>query len=293
MSSDLFLVVSVAVSYNYNAYQIFVGSLRAHYNGDIKLLTQANTSALIRVYCKQHNVVLYSDVGVNTSDFNHLTHGRFSFYEMACKNYTYCFACDFRDVFFQTHPFKLFTALFPDLVVSMEGAMNSRRKNIGTSLINSNWIRTCYDETTASAVSSYPILNSGAIFGTPRGFQALAVVYKKAAMNKLVERWKFFRNWVFCADQAILNVAVHTRQPEVMSRLSIVYQPCGNGTVHTMYTYRNFKHGIPISSTGVVLNDDGTASPIVHMWDRLPHHLQSLCLKRLLFIRCRKVIFRN
>ena len=54
--------------------------------------------------------------------------------------------------------------------------------------------------------------------------------------------------------------------------LTIALQPRGTGAVHTLYevSRRPWTLAEYQRDDGAILNVDGTLSPVVHMWDRLP-----------------------
>ena len=270
------LVVAIAIGYDHDAFSLFVGSLRAHYSGDVLLYGSARTSSRVRVYCEQRRVTLRTDseaLGLNLTSKMRIMHTRFLLYAHACTRprYSVCFASDFRDIFFQAHPFVPlagFGSHPPDLLAPME-----YNGTIGASPINKNWIRSCYGDKAALAVSPCSTVNDGAIFGTPEGFAALAERFGEAVRLDLAGRSRHYQHWVVCGDQGVFNHALHTRAGALRHLSHVAVQPRGRGIVNTLYQFRNSNprdlHRQLLSSDGLVMNDDGSPSAVVHMWDRI------------------------
>lgn len=183
------LVTAIAIGYDIAHFAVFVGSLRAHYSGDVTLFGSANTSSRIVSFCARQRVELRTDsvrLGLNTSSKMRLMHSRFLLYAQACTRpkYGLCLASDFRDIFFQAHPFASLRRRFggaaslPDLLAPMEtdslpapedGADGKATPGtIAASPINRNWLRTCYGDGAASLIGNRSILNVRSARG-PRG----------------------------------------------------------------------------------------------------------------------------
>ena len=174
------LVTAIAIGYDIAHFAVFVGSLRAHYSGDVTLFGSANTSSRIVSFCARQRVELRTDsvrLGLNTSSKMRLMHSRFLLYAQACTRpkYGLCLASDFRDIFFQAHPFASLRRRFggaaslPDLLAPMEmdslpapedgGDGKATPGTIAASPINRNWLRTCYGDGAASLIGNRSILN--------------------------------------------------------------------------------------------------------------------------------------
>lgn len=224
-----------------------------------------------------------------------------------CMRYRRCLVADFRDTLFQTNPFASLpfpgayhplrgTAHLPDLTVPLEpwtiGACD-----LNVSCINSMATRKCFGMRTLHALANASIGCSGVLLGTPRGFAALAAVITNASAHCPPSVSGM-------ADQATLNYLIHTnrttptlrpsrdrRVPTAAARLaaSLAAQPTliggrlvsvalerqGAGVVNTLgiatrrpadaATFRR-RH---VSRDGLVHNDDGRLSAVVHQYDRL------------------------
>ena len=267
------VVVSVSTGYPRSYYQLFVGSLRAHYSGPI-VLFDARERQDVDAYCRDQRVELHrresaARFGLNDSSTMRLLFTRFVFYSRVCSARSarsgMCFACDFRDTFFQANPFAAAAVRHqPDLALFEEG--------LGTlfeSTINKNWLRACYGDAELSRIGGRRTINAGAVFGSAAGLAALADIF--AGAWQLASRGIRFRFRVQCTDQGVLNHAVLTRAPRLRG-LSVDVQPLGRGLVRTMYSLKQARPEAVarlLSRSGAVLNDDGAPCATVHMWDRV------------------------
>ena len=167
------LVTAIAIGYDFAHFAVFVGSLRAHYRGDVTLFASANASSRVVEYCASQRVQLRTDsleMGLNTSSKMRLMHSRFLLYAQACRRpkYGLCLVSDFRDLLFQAHPFsplrRQFGVRLPDVLAPMEIDRppvldGSGKGTIAGSPINRNWLITCYGESAASEIGNRSILN--------------------------------------------------------------------------------------------------------------------------------------
>lgn len=297
------LVVSVAIGYSLADHRRFVLSLRAHYQGALTLLTGdkliPNATATL---CCAHRARLDSGTahGLNTSRIvgvfaDGRVHGvsrshaaifsRHVAYARLCSRglHSLCLGVDFRDVFFQGNPFawgryahshrsraaadgggsNAMTGS-PDLVLAVE--LNSTH---GSSLINRNWVRTCFDDPTADLMVNTAVLNSGTVLGTAAGLQALSDVFgANMHLASRVRRGRGFLHAVQCNDQAVLNYAVHTRAGGLRG-MKIEMQRHGDSFAASLYAFKRKPSLLRLSSDGLVLSDGGTPTPLVHQFDRL------------------------
>ena len=269
-------------------------------------------AADIQSYLRRQRVVtrlVPKDLGVPIPDVfprRRIIFVRFILYALACTagEYDACLACDFKDILFQSDPFASASLLWrsarqPALIVGMEHThaeeARGEHNEIGRSPINSRWVMACYGRpdrvpppdprwpelrdwskcygTAALAqVSRRPVLNDGALLGTPAAFGALRRLFAhnlhRAALGC---RWKL---WIACGDQGVFNYAVHTRARE-LANVEIQLQPTGSagGSFGVLYRQALRHWELPqrmAASGGYVLNDDGARTPLVHMWDRFP-----------------------
>eukprot|EP01138_Halocafeteria_seosinensis_P003702 gb/GECG01003785.1/.p1 GENE.gb/GECG01003785.1/~~gb/GECG01003785.1/.p1 ORF type:complete len:324 (+),score=21.90 gb/GECG01003785.1/:1-972(+) len=253
-TSSKLLVMAAAVGYEKDYFQRFVRTLRKHYYGDCVLFV-GNVSEDIKKLCAEHKVTLDS---INLDTYTgpdggkyKVRGGRYMAYSSACNDhYTYCFAIDFRDSFFQRDPFVNVSFSY-DLVVQEE------RYRIGESAMNFHWLETCWGRQFALQHKTKQPVCSASIFGSPHGFRTLAEKF-------IVETTKSEKNPACTArDQGHLNYLLLTSKLP----LEILQQPRGKGaTNHLNRTpCKSVKHW---ASQGVVPNDDGTPSPVVHHYMR-------------------------
>ena len=282
------LVVSVAIGYELPVYWRFVGSLRKHFAGAIALLTKGPPHQdIFRFCCRKRASVITSAkaraLGLTESPLSYTfasakghahdsIFARFSALARLCSSgeHSLCLGIDFRDVFFQANPFARPThSPSPDLGLTLEGD-----RTIGSSRINRQWVRTCFDDETAERLSHVGVVNSGAIIGSRRGLAALGGFYESHAER--VWRNGSARNLSsmggLCNDQALLNVAVHAPAAAGWRRgLRVEVQTQGASFATTLCTFKHREPELRMSDDGLVLNSDGSPTPAVHQFDRLRH----------------------
>jgi hypothetical protein len=286
LGANATLVVAISIGYSLKSYNVFVGSLRSHYNGPVLLLTNGSCKE-VHHYCRRNRVRLVSGSAARRYELNDSSKmsimvSRFLAYDHACADYSFCFASDFRDIYFAANPFASFASFeraSPNLlVVPMEHhRAHADGHAFGRSPINRNALHACFAECRATEpnadacadVESKMVLNDGALHGSPSAFAALAVLFREH-MHRL-NQWSRARFWVQCSDQALFNYFVHRRLGALRS-ISIEMQPRGHGVVHTLYevTQRPWTLADVLREDGVVTNFDRSVSAVVHMYDRLP-----------------------
>eukprot|EP01138_Halocafeteria_seosinensis_P001316 gb/GECG01001352.1/.p1 GENE.gb/GECG01001352.1/~~gb/GECG01001352.1/.p1 ORF type:complete len:362 (+),score=23.00 gb/GECG01001352.1/:1-1086(+) len=244
-----YLIMSAAVGYHYYDYEKFITTLRRHYSGDVVLFVGDNDAwasslvekcfgSTVRVV-RMNSVVSFGAKG-----------DRYIAYSNYCQNYTFCFATDFRDVFFQDDPFRGVPRGY-HLVL-----MEEETTGIGYALSNKRWIRSCWGDKFLYDVFDIPPVCSGTIYGTPHGFRVLKDLMldemNRSAVKKCLAR-----------DQGHLNYLVLSKS----FPFPILRQARGHSAVNTMAR-------MPLAqvrswyAAGKVYNDDGTVSPVVHHYDR-------------------------
>ena len=286
------LVAAVAIGYPLSSFQRFVLSLRGHYEGALTLMTGDRTVAKdTAALCCARRVRLVSGTayGLNMSrilgiDADGTVRGesrshapafsRFIAYARLCSAgaHSFCLGVDFRDVVFQGDPFSWLrhrsggsTAGPPALVLALQ--LNTTH---ASSPVNRNWVRTCFDDAVAAGMDTAAVINSGTVMGSAVGLQALGAVFS-AHLHRAsrVRRGRGFAQSVQCNDQAILNFAVDTRAGE-LAGVNIERQRHGDSFAAQLYPFRKRPSLLRLSKSGLVLNDDGAPTPLVHQFDRLP-----------------------
>lgn len=287
------LVAAVAVGYPLATFQRFVISLRLHYGGALTLMTGDKTVARdARQLCCAHRARLISGtahglnlsriLGIDAKDgtvrgesrSHAAAFSRFIAYARLCSAgaHSLCLGVDFRDVIFQGDPFSWLQHRFgdatagpPDLIIALQ--LNTTH---ASSMINRNWVRTCFDDTVAAGMDKAAVINSGTVMGSAVGLQALAAVFSTHLHRaSRVRRGRGFVQSVQCNDQAMVNYAVHTRSG-LLAGLNIEQQRHGDSFAASLFPFKRNPSLLRLSDSGLVLNDDGTPTPVVHQFDRLP-----------------------
>jgi hypothetical protein len=201
------LVMVEAFGYALPLYQIFVRSLRqSGYTGDVSILAPPNrTLPECVTFLESQRVALHI-----TTDYDSKRHNsqRFWIYATLCSapKYRYCLATDFRDVFFQADPFAPFmqsSSAAPDKAIDLVLPLEERE--LHTDKINLGCIRNCFPRAWLAperqrVYANVSVICSGAIFGTPTGFELLAqLLVPLAAMCRLDKM----------SDQAALNFLIY------------------------------------------------------------------------------------
>ena len=283
------LAMALAWGYRAEVYHVFIGALRrSGYDGDIAVMvpTKHRLPEAMAV-CQRFRVqvVALFNASLNEKGLPIWPSGdRFLMYAKLCtrEDYIWCMAADFRDVFFQTNPFRQLprapegargkpgalrqppqpdigadTAL-PELLLPLESRV------IGTCPHNSYAVRKCFGRPAVRAMRNETVICSGVLIGTPDAFSALTVIANLARRcpgDKM-------------SDQASLNYAVYSRQLRHPTGrpLRLQLQPRGASFSNTIGVFKGPKRVAELQRDGMrdgfVLNDDGTPSQVVHQYDR-------------------------
>lgn len=248
------VVTAAALTYGITSFRQFILPLRRVYDGDVVLFVSDKLKRNVVELCAKYNI---STRALPTGSRLGLKGNRYIGYAEVCADYHWCFATDFRDVFFQANPFATLPVGY-DLVLAEEFSP----VKIETCPFNREWIQTCFGTKFLREIGQNTPICSGTIMGTPRGFKTL--------MNGMLQALELTKDVRTCTsrDQGLLNYLYFANKLSV----PVQVQPRGNGIVNTVgyitprYTIRNYMHG----SSGLVRNNDGTVSPVVHQYDRFP-----------------------
>ena len=267
LSAKKTVIIAAAIGYGIYEFKNFVIPLRKVYTGDVTLFVNAKLPSDVVELCKRHNIFTRA---LPTGSRLGVKGNRYIGYAEVCSNYQWCFATDFRDVFFQENPFlKLPNA---DLILFEEenhvkmGYRKDRpmcRPTVSipcTCPYNANWIRTCWGNDFLSSIANETPICSGTIMGTPRGFAELK--------DKMLAEMDTTDSKDGCTarDQGHLNYLYFANQIDVPT----VVQLRGEGIVNTVgyitprTTINDHLKG------GYVVNKDDKASAVVHQYDRFP-----------------------
>ena len=246
------VVMAAAFKYKLPSFARFLVPLRRVYAGRIVLLTDSQTATLDIVrLCHEHGAELQSVA----SDRNvHV--GRFALYAKVCNaSYAWCFASDFRDVFFQANPFRVIPALQPQAELLLSEEYPGVR--IGEERWNRGWVQSCFGHEGLKRIKTQQVICSGTIMGTPRGFAELRGKFQEP-------RFKRHQCRFVGSDQGILNYLFYTGE-----LTSAVAQVWGTGIVNTVgLVPAKVKAHYIREGKLLVTNTDGTVSAVVHQYDR-------------------------
>lgn len=248
-SSPRTLLLSAAIGYrDLSLYSTFLSTLRKHYDGDVMLLLEEGTIPGIKSILQEYNVT-HKEVN-GTDNWDEFNIQRFKYYSIACKNYDYCMAMDFRDSFFQDNPFR-----FLHLEAETELILQTHDIRFGQNVegITLHWkmIPTCanFNETLAeeyrACLTDKSLINAGGIVGRGgRIFEQLEFIVTGMAKEG-------------CSDQMAVNIAVYCNFLSNVSSVKVFKQ--GTGPINTLgYESKYLKLGTKFS------NLDCLPSPVVH-----------------------------
>lgn len=248
------VIMAAAFSYKLSVFLRFLVPLRRVYLGQITLLVDNETATQeIIELCRRHNAKLRM---VSKPSNPYLK--RFELYAQVCKApYVWCFASDFRDVYFQDDPFRslLTQQSAAHLLLSEEYTGLQIQRNS----FNKNWVSACFGHEGLEQVKNKQIICSGTIMGKPRGFAEL----QRKVNNDWVTNHRGCQH--VGSDQGIVNYLFYTGQ-----LTSTIAQAWGEGIVNTLGQVPITVKAKYLHTGGkfLVTNNDGTLSPVVHQYDR-------------------------
>lgn len=197
------LILGIATGYDKNALVPFVCSLRrTGYRGDVVLFVKhldRETQLFLDDYQVRaepwDGMFLPFDLllGRNITFYNFLTRP-----EISGKGYARVLLTDVRDVFFQSDPFS--STLHKGLEVFLED--DSQR--VGSSAINSTWVRMAFGEETFQSMANRRISCAGTVFGTWDGIQEYLL-----RMQILATETPQVARFVKGVDQGLHNFLLH------------------------------------------------------------------------------------
>tara|TARA_X000000368_G_scaffold380117_1_gene335690 strand:+ start:2207 stop:7276 length:5070 start_codon:yes stop_codon:yes gene_type:complete len=253
------VVMAAALGYGLQDFQNFILPLRAVSDDDIVLFVADEISKETKDLCNRYGVTTRK---LPTGSRLGVKGNRYIGYAEICQNYHWCFATDFRDVFFQDNPFKSIPVAY-DLILSEE----FHTVSISKCPYNSKWIQSCWGDSVLSEIGFNVPICSGTILGNSKGFQTL----KESMLTEMQTTSK--TTGCEARDQGHLNYLYYTQKIKV----NILVQPRGKGIVNTIgyITPRNTISQY-LNVNGNVVNDNGIISPVVHQYDRFPEVVSAL-----------------
>ena len=275
------MVMGLVWHYQLDVMSRFIDSLRRHYSGDVLMLLPWKPPAGIRSAFAAARVT-----EVPVPPIGDIAVERFRDYARVCvEPYQLCLASDVRDVFFQADPFASMLGVSdgrggvasPDLLLSEEVLQ------IGECPHNSQWIHNGWGPEELRAIGNHSVINSGVVIGSPRGLRKLADLMPATRPHVMAKSASRFRRPLFGGwwDQPTLEYLARHDDGSKLAGLRVVHQPRGRGVVNTIGVFGGYfmrkrpeLNAMAFASQhmdhrGIVLNDDGTPSAIVHQYDRL------------------------
>jgi len=252
-SSSRNVIMAAAINYGLEEFQNFIVPLRKVYGGDIILFVEPNLQDKIQHLCNFYSVKTMqlrskSRIGPKAD--------RYVGYAQICsQGYEWCFATDFRDVFFQADPFSSVLNGY-ELILAEEFA----GQTIGGCKYNSEWIRSCWGDMFLKEIAYNSPICSGTIMGSPKGFVSLR--------DRMLEEMSRTSKITGCTarDQGHLNYLYFANRLGVKTLL----QPRGKGIVNTVGYIPRGSISNYLNSDGLVLDDNGSISAVIHQYDRFP-----------------------
>jgi len=302
------LVLAEVWGYKVAVYQLFILSLlNTGYNGDIKLLAPPNRTRpeVMAWLDKVHVEVTPLDPSRwHSSDrfwqYSSLCSG---------GGYSWCLAADFRDVVFQSDPFEhvrflsrtLPHADMPDLILPAEHGRFVRNDSF-----NAGMLEACYGRGVLRTFeASAAVLCSGVLLGNAAAFAALPHLLvplahrcpadkmsDQAALNLLIHTQRHTlvhpsapsnARFTHGSSTVISSASTagggrgmsrgRTSAPPHARSLRVAIESGGSGFTSTIGVFKGRAAGAVFARArmrdGLVLNDNGRPSPVVHQWDRL------------------------
>jgi len=253
------LVLGYATHYDVADIAIFVRSLRAFYSGPAALVVDATPD--VRAFLAEYGIEALDDPCVTRGHDGkvwtpHPVVSRFAGFDVLLNERPWArnvLLTDVRDVVFQADPF----AQAPEgleFFAECDAPLKSHDFNM-------KYLRAIAGDHLADSVATEACICVGTVMG-PR--QALSRFCRLILMLGAIPRSEI--GGAFGADQASCNLAVHLGLLDGM-----VF---GNhGRVATIGM-------VPVDAMsldeGLILNPDGTASPVVHQYDRHPELMQAM-----------------
>lgn len=251
------VVMAAATGYGPSTWNEFILPLRHVYDQDIVILVNSfekDVPESVRATLERLNVkveLLSTGSQLGTKGNRYMT------YANVCSRYDRCFATDFRDVLFQANPFRDDS---PDIDLILAQEHVSKRSLIGTCPYNSNWVSTCWPKL-FNTIRTKPIICSGTITGSPKGFSLLG--------DEMVKEMAVSRTKRGCTarDQGHLIFLYYSGR---LQGVSTKVEPRDQGVVDTVGYLELSRLSEYRDSGGYVVRKNGPPSSVLHQYDRFP-----------------------
>lgn len=292
-------IFALACNYPKLYYQRFVGTLRdAGFTDDVVLAVSPEEKMKpgVKEYIKEAQIVAYGfdvdcrgkdDCRLRTDFLGHedprphrtFANIRYALYEFWLRvggysENSYILILDFRDTFFQAHPFQNqlpFNQRSPQYDLQMY-AENAKVKWIGNCVFNSMWVGRCFGKPALKGIQQNPVICSGSTLGSYP-----AIHYYIRTMLASMDKIKCWLKGIE-SDQGYQNYLFYNGHFNTEHGNATLNQQ-GYGIVNTIGALNGFRVPKEMKGPldtwwkikdkeGFILNYDGTRSATVHQWDR-------------------------
>jgi hypothetical protein len=241
------LVMGMSCGYDLEKIKPFILSLRQYYNDDIVVLIDRVTADHDKFF-EDNRVYSYIPDDPLVRNTCQLT--RYEHY-LNCINDHFqdvdnILIADIRDVVFQSDPF----AEYPKHSLEFF-AESVLFKNC---VHNTPWVAANYGQQRVSQIGEKNVICSGTTMGTRKG-----IIEYCQAMSNEIKRFALAGRPIVGWDQPLHNHLIYSN---IFNDYSINYN--GIGPVSTMHYFTQ----LTFNRKGLLLNDDGKVTPIVHQYDR-------------------------
>ena len=176
------LVLTAAFGFGIQQLELFIKSLRKHYNDDVCFVIGSKDHA-IEKELKKYNCICVK-TNIDKRDIQLKRYEIFSNF-LKDKNYNNVLCCDSRDIYFQSNPFD----------IKYKSTINFflEDKKIKECLYNSNWIIRTYGKSAFDEVGDKIILCSGTVLGSVNKIREyLNLMKEKILKVKYKKSLKYF-----------------------------------------------------------------------------------------------------
>ncbi len=244
-------VMGYATGYGAAELEVFVRSLRAHFDGDVILFVdqdRPDVAELLKTFD-----VISAGLPWGEAWSPHPVTARFGAYVNWLSDRPWIeevLLTDVRDVVFQGDPFA-------EPVTRLEAFTESEGDRLADHAFNMKHLRSLVGEGMTQSVAGRACLCAGTIVGPAREMMQLCRVL---LMTAAIPRSGVAAS--FGTDQAAYNLAVHLGVVDADIRPNF-------GRVATIGLSN--AGGLTVREDGLIVNPDGGVSPVVHQYDRHPH----------------------
>lgn len=243
------LIMGAAYGYKTKILEPFVKSLRRHWQGDCLLIVQPLTDEELEFF-EKYNIITFEleDKIENPSDIQVI---RYDLYKAILEenflDVDRILITDIRDVMFQDDPFKGSEGYSLEFFLEP-----SLFKNCSA---NWPWVGGIYGKEGMDLVKEQWIVCSGTTMGSRNGI----LKYINTMINEITRIRATGRPLYQGEDQPIHNHLIYSKQFENFN-----FYHNGEGPITTVHHQQQ----LTFNRKGVLLNKDGSPTPVIHQWDR-------------------------